>query len=126
MLLRRLVSDLLLPNPTPERLHIIPTTRDPKSGLALSSRNAYLSAAELERAPALYAALRAAQNAWASGANKHKCLRRAEAVLEEARLLGAVREDPFLGGLVELLGEEGDYLSVLGFLAEYLAAGRGV
>ena len=75
-------------NPTPDHLHIIPTTRDAKSGLALSSRNAYLGATELERAPALYAALRAAEDAWASGANKHKCLKHAEAVLEEARLLG--------------------------------------
>ncbi|KZV68244.1 Pantoate-beta-alanine ligase [Peniophora sp. CONT] len=88
MLLRRLVGDLLLANPTPERLHIIRTTRDLTSGLALSSRNAYLSPAELGRAPALYAALRAAEDAWASGANKHECLKRAEAVLEEARLLG--------------------------------------
>lgn len=42
-------------------MHIIPTSRDPITNLALSSRNAYLSTPELEVAPVLYRALLAAK-----------------------------------------------------------------
>lgn len=58
------VSDLLLSHPTPENLHILPTTRDPQTHLALSSRNAYLTPAEMEVAPVVYRALSAGKKVW--------------------------------------------------------------
>ena len=55
LVLRKLVRDLDIP----VRIEVCPTVRDP-DGLALSSRNAYLTDAERERALALGRALRAA------------------------------------------------------------------
>lgn len=69
LILKTLQTDLLSAHPLPENLHILPTARDPATGLALSSRNAYLSAEEMEVAPTLHAALQAARNAWVSGAS---------------------------------------------------------
>lgn len=57
-----MLTDLLMAHPTPDNLHILPTTRDPNTKLALSSRNAYLSAAEMRVAPTLYRALAAARD----------------------------------------------------------------
>jgi len=71
---RRLVRDLDMP----VQIEVCPTVREP-SGLAISSRNAYLSEAERERAAALGKALTAAEEAVRSGE------RRSEAVLEAAR-----------------------------------------
>jgi len=62
IVIRRLVRDLDLP----VRIEVCPTVRDP-DGLALSSRNAYLSAEERERALALSRALAAAEAAVRSG-----------------------------------------------------------
>jgi pantoate--beta-alanine ligase len=74
LVIRKLVRDLDIP----VRIEVCPTIRDP-DGLALSSRNAYLSPAERERALALNRALRAAQAAVAGGTSD------AEAVVAVAR-----------------------------------------
>jgi pantoate--beta-alanine ligase len=59
---RRMVADLAFPN----QIVACPTVREP-DGLALSSRNAYLSADERERATALYRGLRAGLAAFRAG-----------------------------------------------------------
>ncbi|WVF70117.1 pantoate-beta-alanine ligase [Kwoniella sp. CBS 6097] len=69
LLLKILVQDLLLSHPTPENLHILPTTRS-STGLALSSRNAYLSPPELYVSPVLYRALNAAKELYFSTASE--------------------------------------------------------
>jgi pantoate--beta-alanine ligase len=74
LVIRKLVSDLDMP----VRIEVCPTVRD-ADGLALSSRNAYLTSEERERALALNRALRAAEAAVASG------MRDAEAVVAVAR-----------------------------------------
>ena len=62
LVIRKLVADLDIP----VRIEVCPTVRDP-DGLALSSRNAYLSEDERERALGLSRALRAAEQAVAAG-----------------------------------------------------------
>jgi pantoate--beta-alanine ligase len=63
--LRRMVSDLEIP----VRVEIVPTERE-ADGLAMSSRNAYLSHEEREAAPSLHHALQAVRLAMASGRSK--------------------------------------------------------
>lgn len=74
IMLRRLADDLSFP----VELHVAPTVRE-ADGLALSSRNVYLSASERTAALALPRALAAAHAAFAAGE------RRAEALLETGR-----------------------------------------
>ena len=74
LVIGKLVRDLDMP----VRIAVCPTIRDP-DGLALSSRNAYLSPEERERALALNRALRAAEAAVSSGT------RDAAAVVKAAR-----------------------------------------
>jgi len=62
LVIRKLVADLDIP----VRIEVCPTVRDP-DGLALSSRNAYLSEDERERALGLSRAMRAAEQAVAAG-----------------------------------------------------------
>jgi pantoate--beta-alanine ligase len=74
LVIRRLVRDLDMP----VQVEVCPTVRD-ADGLALSSRNAYLSDSDRERAAALSRALAAADRAVRDGE------RRAAAVLDAAR-----------------------------------------
>lgn len=60
--IRRLVRDLDIP----VIVHGVETVREP-DGLAMSSRNRYLSPEERAQAPALQAALRKARDAWLAG-----------------------------------------------------------
>jgi pantoate--beta-alanine ligase len=59
---RRMVDDLAFPN----QVVACPTVREP-DGLAVSSRNAYLSAPERQRATVLYRALQAGRAAFLAG-----------------------------------------------------------
>ena len=61
-MVRRMVSDLAFPN----EIVACPTIREP-DGLALSSRNAYLSPEQRRRATALSGGLRAGLDAWLAG-----------------------------------------------------------
>lgn len=65
VILRRLVSDLLFSHPpSAQAIRVIKTTRDAKDGLALSSRNAYLTEQSRRHASILYKALSAARDVW--------------------------------------------------------------
>jgi pantoate--beta-alanine ligase len=80
LVVRRLVRDLDIP----VRVAVCPIVRDP-DGLALSSRNAYLTAEERERALVLSRALRAAEERVAAGVvAAPELLAAARAPLEEA------------------------------------------
>jgi pantoate--beta-alanine ligase len=80
LIVRKLARDLDIP----VRVEVCPIVRDP-DGLALSSRNAYLSGDERERALALSRALRAAERAVAGGASEAGAvLAAARAELDEA------------------------------------------
>ena len=80
LVIRRLVSDLDIP----VRVEVCPTVREP-DGLALSSRNAYLTDQERERAAALSRALEAAGAAVAAGsAEARDVLAAARAQLDAA------------------------------------------
>jgi pantoate--beta-alanine ligase len=62
LVIRRMVEDLCLP----VEIHGLPTVREP-DGLAMSSRNAYLEAAERTLAPGLYRALQRAVERLSAG-----------------------------------------------------------
>jgi pantoate--beta-alanine ligase len=80
LVIHKLVRDLDIP----VRIEVCPTVRDP-DGLALSSRNAYLSESERERALAISRALRAAEERVAQGERDVRAvLAAARAELDEA------------------------------------------
>ncbi|KAJ7105457.1 Pantoate-beta-alanine ligase [Mycena crocata] len=85
LVLKRLCRDLLLSHPDPAHLHIVPTARDPADNLALSSRNAYLSAEGRKIAPTLYRALKTAEQAWNDGHQKAVCIERAKDVVQKVQ-----------------------------------------
>jgi pantoate--beta-alanine ligase len=80
--IRRMVADLAIP----VEIVGVPTVREP-DGLALSSRNAYLSPDERERAVALPNALKAARDAIRSGASVSNALQQAKQSLVDAGFL---------------------------------------
>jgi pantoate--beta-alanine ligase len=71
IVIRRLVRDLALP----VEIRVCPTVREP-DGLAISSRNAYLSAEERAAAPVLLRALSAVSDAYEAGERNGEWLRR--------------------------------------------------
>lgn len=78
----RVISRLVHDHAIPVEIVVCPTVREP-DGLALSSRNAYLTPAERARAVALHAGLAAAEASWTAG----ESVAAAEAALRQA--LGA-------------------------------------
>jgi pantoate--beta-alanine ligase len=70
VVVRRMVRDLNMRT----RIVVVPTVREP-DGLALSSRNTYLSPEERAAAPVLYRALRAVEAAWHTGERSGERLR---------------------------------------------------
>jgi pantoate--beta-alanine ligase len=78
--IRRMATDLNIP----VEIVGVPTVRAP-DGLALSSRNAYLTADERQRAAALPAALHLARDAIRQGVNEDVAIREAVDLLRKAR-----------------------------------------
>ncbi len=72
VIVRRMVRDLNMPY----TIVVAPTVREP-DGLAMSSRNTYLTPAERRIAPALYRALRAAEQSYVAGERLAAALRAA-------------------------------------------------
>ncbi|MYC28587.1 MAG: pantoate--beta-alanine ligase [Chloroflexi bacterium] len=89
--IRQMVRDL---NMGPE-IVAVPTVRD-ADGLALSSRNAYLTPEQRQAAPVIYRALSEAQRLWLDGETGAGRLR--------AAVLEVLKSEPLLGGI--------DYVSV--------------
>ncbi|KAJ1965219.1 pantoate-beta-alanine ligase [Dipsacomyces acuminosporus] len=75
--LRAMVSDLHFPLV----LRVGATVRDPKDGLALSSRNVYLTEAQRQRAPAFYRGLCRARELYVSG------------ITDGTKLIAAVKDE---------------------------------
>ena len=90
-IIRKMVLDLSL---APEVV-VVPTVRDP-DGLALSSRNAYLTLEQRAAAPVIYRALSLAEKLWRQGVRDGDRLR--------AEVRGVLEREP----LIELI----DYVSV--------------
>ena len=80
--LRKLVADLAFP----VEVRIVPTVRD-SDGLALSSRNAYLTPDQRGAAPSLYAALTALRLLLHQGMPKGEAVKQAAAILNPAAQL---------------------------------------
>lgn len=98
LVIRRMVEDLNLP----VEIVGVPTVREP-DGLAMSSRNGYLSADERARAPALYRSLMQAGESLRQGSAVEEVERTAVAALQESGLTPdyvAVRRAEDLGSAI--------------------------
>ena len=108
--IKQLVRDLDLP----VEIAIGPTIREP-DGLALSSRNVYLSASDRAQAPALFQGLRAAEQAYAAGRRDAATLRQlVEAPIRQtASAIDYVSvADPDTLEELELIGPKGAVVSL--------------
>ena len=109
LVIRRMVRDLDIP----VRIEICPTVREP-DGLALSSRNAHLSADDRVRATALHRALDAVQSAVGAGERDAAVLcARASAELEAAAIEPDYLELVSTDTLAPVSRVDGDVLAVL-------------
>ena len=81
---RRLVADLSIPT----EVCVLPTVREP-DGLALSSRNVYLTQEERRAAPVVYRSLQAAQERYKQGERRSDAL--------EAECRGVLEAEPLVG-----------------------------
>ncbi len=102
VVVRRMVRDLALP----VEIVVCPTIREP-DGLAMSSRNAYLSPDERRRATALSAGLAAAEAAWRAGsraaaieAELRRRLEAADVVVDYAALVDPESLEPLAADAV--------------------------
>jgi pantoate--beta-alanine ligase len=82
LVIKRLVQDLCIP----VRIEVCPTVRE-RDGLALSSRNAYLTPPERKRARSLKRALEVAQSAIEAGASRSDASAAAAAALDSAAVV---------------------------------------
>jgi pantoate--beta-alanine ligase len=111
VVVRKLVRDLNIPT----EIVVGPTVREP-DGLAMSSRNAYLSPPERAAAPVLFRALRAAQERYAAGERSGEALRQtmrevlAAEPLAQPEYVSAA--DPLTLRELEQVGERGALLSL--------------
>ena len=109
VIIRRLVADLNLP----VSIAGVPTVRE-SDGLAMSSRNQYLSASEREMAPLLYAMLQRAAAQLIAGDCNYQAI---EATAREALTEAGWRPDYFTIRRAEDLGEPGQEDTELRILA---------
>ena len=107
MVIRQMARDLAIPT----RVIACPTVREP-DGLALSSRNVHLSAAERRAAPVLHQALLTARARWEGGERSAEALRQAMLEVLTAEPLATVEYVSVAGGntLLELESVDGPAL----------------
>ncbi|MEI6180826.1 MAG: pantoate--beta-alanine ligase [Chloroflexales bacterium] len=111
VVVRQMVRDLNLPT----SIVVAPTVRE-ADGLALSSRNTYLSAEQRAAAPVLYRALEVARQQYAAGERAGEALRQTiRAVLASAPLVSLEYvsvADPFTLRELVVVGRDGALLSL--------------